>query len=127
MQPPPDTVLEQLRGLGVTGRACLRGDDQGWTALEVDDVRIECYLASEPGIRSELNTWAAWLETQSDQPEHAALMERVIQTRQLFTLQGPDHICEWMSRRIADWTQGVWQQDDRGFLDVSGRLLLPDA
>src|SRR5437762_13528557 len=86
-QPRPEDVLEHLNGLGVTaGR--FKGDDQGWTSLEfalaegVSPLLLECYLSSEEGIRAELNTWAAWLETCDYSPQHAALMDRVIQTRQ---------------------------------------------
>ena len=42
---------------------------------------------SEEGIRAELNTWAAWLETAGHNPNHSWLMGHMIQTRQIFTLE----------------------------------------
>src|SRR5262252_5691219 len=95
-QPEPAQLLERLRALGVTAPAQLRGDDDGWTALEVSlaegtaPLLLECFLVSETGIRAELNNWAAWLETCDDNPNHTTLMERVIQARQLYTLRQPD-------------------------------------
>jgi len=126
-------VLEHLRGLGVTGRASFRGDDAGWTALEIEaadgvpPLLLQCYLSSEPGIRAELNSWAAWLETCQDNSHHAALMERVIQTKQLYTLQGQDRICESLCRHLAALTDGVWQADGAGFFDRDGTLLLKES
>src|SRR5438105_3952050 len=97
-QPHPDALLEQLRDLGVTGPAKFRGDDQGWTTLRFvlaegfSPLLLSCYLASEADIRHELNTWSAWLETCDYSRNHELLMERVIQTNQLYTLRRPpDH------------------------------------
>lgn len=132
-QPPPETVLEYLRGLGVTGSALFRGDDTGWTALEfaVADgkvsVTLTCFLSSEDGIRKELNAWAAWLETREDSPHHAALMERIVQAKQLYTLRQADNsVCEMLCRWLAQATDGVYQHDGEGFLTADGMLLLQE-
>ena len=68
-QPRPEELLEVLRTLGVTAPVRVRGDEDGWTALEVVLAEGAGALAGrvlpggETGIRAELNTWAAWLET----------------------------------------------------------------
>ena len=134
-QPRPEGLLELLHTRGVTSPARVRGDEDGWTALEVvlaegaAPLLIECFLVSEPGIRAELNNWAAWLETCGDSPRHAALMERVIQTRQLYTLrppQGSDGVCVDLCRHLAAATDGVYQADGEGFFTADGTLLLPE-
>ena len=136
-QPDPARLLDQLRTLSVTGPAQLRGDEEGWTALEVAlaegtaPLLLECFLASEPGIRAELNNWAAWLETCEDSPQHALLMERVIQARQLYTLRQPDHagaldldeVCAGLCRYLAA-PEGVYQADGAGFFAADGTLLV---
>src|SRR5262245_10787246 len=85
-QPSPEALLTHLNALGMTGPAHFRGDDDGWTSLEVNSsdgapLVLESYASSEPGLRAELNAWAAWLETCESSPHHVALMERVIQTK----------------------------------------------
>ncbi len=140
-QPRPEAVLEVLRGLGVEAAAQFRGDDAGWTSLgfplaeNVAPLLLECYLSSEPDIRHELNTWAAWLETCDYSPNYPALMERVIQTKQLYTLRRPldhadevrlDRICEGLCRYLAQATDGVYQYDSEGFFAADGTLLLQE-
>src|SRR4051794_1075973 len=85
-------------------RACLNGvapvevsfdgDERGWLRAEVrlgdaTPLHLERFLSDEEGIRAELNNWAAWLETCDYEPNHVALMGRMIQTAQLFTLRRP--------------------------------------
>jgi hypothetical protein len=138
-QPDPAQLLERLRALGVTAPAQLRGDDDGWTALEVAlaegaaPLVLECFLVSEPGIRAELNNWAAWLET-CENPNSTTLMERVIQARQLYTLRRPDEggvsldeVCADLCRCVATATQGVYQADGVGFFAADGALLLREG
>ena len=135
-QADPALLLEKLRSLGLTGPARLRGDDEGWTALEVAPAEgaapllVECFLASEPGIRAELNNWAAWLETCADNPHSTLLMERVIQAQQLYTLRPPgdaapdfDEVCVGVCRHLAAG-EGVYQADGAGFFAADGTLLL---
>jgi hypothetical protein len=88
---------------------------------------LERYLAEEEGIRAELNSWAAWLETHENAPEHTHLMERMIQTAQLLTLhggEGPEQICIDLCRFLAGATAGVYQIDERGFFAADGTLLV---
>ena len=94
---------------------------------------LERYLVEEEGIRSELNSWAGILETWDHDPVHVLLMEKVIQGKELITVEKPqetddelamDDLCMRISRVIADATDGVFQVDGVGFYDASGALLL---
>ena len=140
-QPAPEALLEQLQALGVAGPTHFRGDEEGWTSAEIvlaagaAPLLLECFLVSEPGIRAELNNWAAWLETYDYSPNHVSLMERVIQTRQLYTLRRPlDHadevrlerVCVGLCRYLAGATGGVYQSDGEGFFAADGTLLLQE-
>ena len=111
-------------------------DASGWyrADLLVDgaSLQLERYLAEEPSIRAELNGWAAWLETRANSPEHLRLMERMIQTFQLFTLQSTEEsaraesACVELCRFLTATTAGVYQIDERGFFDAEGRLLVAE-
>jgi hypothetical protein len=136
VEPAPAALLEHLRVLGLEVRPAFRGDDLGWFAADFafdDDtppLQLERFLTREEGLRSELNAWAAWLETVEHNPNHAALMERVIQTSQLFTLRQPaermESLCVAVSRFLARVTDGVYQADGQGFFAADGTLLLPE-
>jgi hypothetical protein len=140
-QPAPSGLVECLRELGVSGPPHFRGDEEGWTLMEVvlaegfSPLCVECFLTSEPGIRAELNNWAAWLETCDYSPNSPALMERVIQARQLYALRRPlDHadelrlekVCVGICRFLAAATDGVYQYDSEGFFAADGTLLLQE-
>ena len=92
---------------------------------------LERYRADEEGIRAELNSWAAFLET-CDGPHHIPLMERTIQTRQLFTLHNPtgdvglDRECHTLCQLLARITAGFYQADSLGFFDADGTLLVEE-
>ena len=90
---------------------------------------LECFRADEEGIRAELNSWAAFLET-CDGPHHIPLMERTIQTKQLFTLHDPTDeapfACITLCRHLASITAGFYQIDDIGFFDAAGTLLVEE-
>jgi hypothetical protein len=111
-------------------------DGSGWYRGEVgvDEIalQLERFGAEEPGIRAELNSWAAWLETREQQPEHARLMEKVIQTKQLFTLRAEGDtsrgagICLDLCRFLAEKTSGIYQIDGDGFFSAEGRLLVSE-
>ena len=133
-------MLEHLNGLGLTaGR--FKGDDQGWTSLEfalaegVSPLLLECYLSSEEGIRAELNTWAAWLETCDYSPNHGPLMQQVIQTQQMIVIRKPldavdevtlDRLLVATCRFLAARTDGVYQIDGQGWFSANGLLLLQE-
>ncbi|HKB38935.1 MAG TPA: hypothetical protein VKD72_21005 [Gemmataceae bacterium] len=140
-QPAPAALVECLRELGVANPAHFRGDEEGWTLMEValaegvSPLSVECFLTREPGIRAELNNWAAWLETCDYSPNSLALMERVIQARQLYAMRRPlDHadelrlekVCGGICRFLAAATDGVYQYDTEGFFAADGTLLLQE-
>jgi hypothetical protein len=137
VQPEPAALLEHLnrQGLAVSGH--FHGDEQGWFAVDLAGpdllaVRIERFLAGEEGIRAELNSWAAWLETQ----EHAAvpqLMLQVVSAAQVFTVQQPVRplsvtadlqVCEILCRCLAVQTGGIYQLEGQGLFAADGTLLV---
>jgi hypothetical protein len=141
VQPQPAALLELLRSLGREATGNFRGDEQGWFEAEIifaaggPPLQVDRFLAREEGLRDELNTWAAWLETVEDNPQHAALMQQVIGTTQLFTLYqagldgkqrvldeiGPA-VCQFLARETA----GVYQVDQQGFFAADGTLLVKE-
>jgi len=134
--PIPETIREFLANQYGSVSVAFAADDSGWyqADLLVDGIslQLERYLADEPGIRAELNSWAAWLETRASAPEHVFLMERMIQTVQLFTLQcegesaQAESACVALCRFLAETTGGVYQIDERGFFAADGTLLVVD-
>ena len=139
VQPEPAALLEHLTGLGVNVSGNFRADDQGWFQADLQKdgkpfLQLDRYLAREEGIRAELNSWAAWLETAETNPHHGWLMERIINTRQLFTLYPRNggtssetgRIATQLCRYLAGCTDGVFQVDGVGFSAADGRLLIPE-
>jgi hypothetical protein len=130
--PAPAAILTFLTSRFASVSGEFATDASGWYQAEllVDGVRLqlERYLAEEEGIRAELNSWAAWLETREDAPEHVRLMERMIQTVQLFTLhgEGAEQVCIDLCRFLAGATAGVYQIDGRGFFAADGALLVSE-
>jgi hypothetical protein len=140
----PAALLEHLHGHGFPVAGRFHGDDRGWFRAELvfaDDappVIVERYFADEEGIRAELNTWAAWLEEQEGNPNGPPLMERLIGTKQLFTLHQADEeeddgdrelverLCLVCCRYLAAATDGVYQADHGGFFAADGSLLVPE-
>jgi hypothetical protein len=128
-----------LRALNAKARGQFHADDQGWFAADIKipseetGIRLERFISSEDGIRAELNTWAAWLETQENNPHVNRLMQHMISTKQIFTLQedpssgdNTAEVCTALCRFLAGLTNGVYQADAQGFLDAAGLLLVPE-
>ena len=131
-EPAPAAILERLNA-GAPVAGAFHGDDAGWFRAELTvagaaTVELERFLATEEGMRAELNSWAAHLEASGDGPEHVRLMERMIQARQLFTVRGSaaDDLCVALCRYLAEATDGVYQIDGRGFFAADGTLLVRD-
>jgi hypothetical protein len=138
--PDPAAVLAELVRLDPTLTAHFHGDDDGWFRALVRRadgppiLEVDRYLASEEGIRAELNAWAAWVEAAGDDPRHAALMARLSTAAQLFTLRPADdpprpetdRLGSALCGVLATLTAGVWQADGRGILDADGTVLVPD-
>jgi hypothetical protein len=139
--PEPSALLAHLHGLGLGVTGHFRGDDEGWfradltLAAEDGVVEVDCYQATEEGIRSELSTWAAWLETTPEGPVQDRLMLHVIGTRRVYTLhasadaeddEATEAVCLALSRFLARATAGVYQVDGRGFFEADGTLLVAE-
>jgi hypothetical protein len=127
---PPD--LDALRReLGVTVESGGEGPQWFWADVSKNSarVRLERYTTDEQGLRAELNAWAATAEATDDTPATAGLMEKIIQARQLITVEGEDGdelagaVARWLARR----TQSVWQMDGQGFFGPDGELLLREG
>lgn len=134
-QPDPAAVLELLHGLGGEVSGHFHGDDLGWFRAELllggTPLSLERYLTAEDDLRNDLNTWAAWLESVPANPHQGQLMQHMIGTKQLFTLQVPsDANCQDrvtnLCRFLARQTDGVYQVDQQGFFAVDGNLLVPE-
>lgn len=130
----PAALLAHLHARGHAARGDFRGDEQGWFHVELTAadtaVEVQRYLASEEGIRDELNAWAAAIE-QIDTPHQSALMLHMISTQQLFTLRplrgtSDGALCRELCGWLAQQTEGVWHEDGRGFFDAAGEPLARD-
>jgi hypothetical protein len=134
----PAALLQHLEQSGLEVTANFRADDQGWfradflLAGEEEPIKLERYLAAEEGIRPELNSWAAWLESVPHNPHQARLMQHMIGSQQVFTLFRPPaeqdeplrELCLAICQFLARETQGVYQEDGRGFFEADGVLLV---
>jgi hypothetical protein len=139
-EPAPAAILEHLQDLAPAVRGDFTGDAAGWYAAVFtigpgQTVQLERFLSTEEGICGELQSWAAWLETCDHNTHSGPLMERVIQTRQLFTLHpagsaddaAVELLCAGLCRFLAQATGGVWQADGKGFLDAGGTVLVAES
>lgn len=139
IMPQPAELQQALRDDGFDVPLEVRGDDLGWTALgfrldsDSSPIHVERYLSPDDDIRSDLDAWAGWLETQDHAPNHQMLMERVVSTRQLFTIRRPlDHsneirleqVAQLVVQFLARATDGLVQIDGKGFFDADGLELL---
>src|SRR5262245_65797073 len=91
--PAPADIEACLAGAGHAVTSSFAGDAAGWYRADLSvggaPVAVERWLADEDGVRAELNSWAAVLETCEDSPPSRSLMERRIQWRQLRTSAPP--------------------------------------
>ena len=137
----PAAVAETLHAAGLPVVPHFKGDDLGWTTGELHlpglntPVRLDRYLAAEDDIRDDLNAHAALLETCDYSPNSGPLMERVIQTRQLFVLRKPLDAVDEVAlekllletcRLLAAQTDGVYQIDGQGWFAADGTCMLQE-
>jgi hypothetical protein len=131
-EPAPAAILEHLRGHGSEVTGTFGADEAGWFYADLllgqeVPLRVNRYRSDEAGLRAELNSWAAWVESLDAAP---ALMERFIQTRQLFTFcakaEATEHVCLVLAQNLATITDGLYQVDDRGLFSANGTLLLAE-
>ncbi len=99
------------------------GDDLGWTTIRAGELIIERYLLEADNLRPELDTWAAVVESWEAGDIGTRLMQRIIDTRQLFTLIGGDRLEEW-ARFLASETHGFYQVDGSGFFEADGTPII---
>src|SRR5262249_19061080 len=139
--PTPAALEEHLRGFGLKVTGHFHSDEQGWyrALLVFEDgatLPLARDLATEGGIRDELNTWAAWVESVADGPEAVRLMQRLIASRQVVTLRrapgeaGPvpaEEVFISLCRFLASATEGVYQADGQGFFAPDDTLLVREA
>jgi hypothetical protein len=138
--PDPAGLEACLAGLGIAVPCSFSADEAGWYRADVaagpgPAIAVERFGADEEGIRAELNAWAGYLELQEGSPHSQVLMERVIQSRQLFTIERPadppdqalaERLCEALWRHLARVTDGLVQIDERGFFAADGALLVAE-
>jgi hypothetical protein len=141
---PPDleAMLAFLRGADFVVEGEFHGDEQDWFQAVLvspethEPIELARFLASEEGIRDELNAWAAWIEANGDSSTHLQLMQQIISTRQLITLLAPDDpqhhvaldlLCTAASQFLARETAGIYQIDEQGLYAPNGILLVREA
>ncbi len=135
----PAAVREFLQTLDVSAAIEFEPDGSEWTSATLgfagQSIQVERFLAEDEGIRTELNTWAAYLETCDFSPNSVPLMEHMIQTCQLFTVRRPvlvpdeelvEQMCQDLAEFLAQKVDGVYQVDEEGFFDTEGRLIVPE-
>jgi hypothetical protein len=136
--PPPAELLARLESIGLPARGDFTGDDLGWfrvdlTLAETDrPVRVERFLDESDDVRDDLTAWAAWLESEPETPITRRLMQHLIGTRQVFTLECSraeaedepvGRLCEELCRYLCGHARGVYQVDGRGFFGPDGAML----
>lgn len=133
VEPDHAAILEYLNRLAeVRGR--FQRDNDGWfhADLVCGDVTLSLdrYTPDEDGIRAALNNWATVVEAFSV-ADPTPLMERLIQTRQLFPVEGPEAgigrlLCTALCKHLAQATDGVYQIDGDGIFATDGTRLLSE-
>jgi hypothetical protein len=137
--PQPASVQQFLAAKGIDAPLVVTGDDLGWTSIEFGDgqsqegLRIDRYLTDEDELRDELDTWAAWVESMSNDLDAIGLMQSIISTRQLFTIRANEReesSINELQVQIGQWlaqeTNGICQIDGLGFFSSTGSNLLAD-
>jgi hypothetical protein len=136
----PANLLEHFQNAGLEVRSHFRGDAEGWFEAQlVHDnmpLTVSRYLVSEEGVRAQLNTWAAWVETQEQNPHRDHLMQQLIGVKQVFAAEVPDgeppesglsRLCVALCQYLADQTGGFYQVDQQGFFTADGTLLIAES
>jgi len=134
--PKPSEIMECLQDLlpEVNGR--FRTDEEGWFQLilthpSVGELVLDHFMTLEKGVRSEINTWAAWLESN----KKFDLMERIIQVKQILTFEVTpemeDNVLDTLvfkhiAFKLAALARGFVHIDGIGFLEPDGTLLIED-
>ena len=134
--PEPFKIMECLQSLIPKVKGKFRTDEDGWFQLILDhssigELTVDHFLTSEKGVRSEINTWAAWLESK----QQFDLMERIIQVKQILSFEvtpemddnvSDSLVYKRLALALAALAQGFVHMDGVGFLEPDGTLLIED-
>jgi len=136
--PDPRELMARLASTSRPVGGEFHPDDRGWASAAFrlgggTPVYVERLRTADDDLRNDLNTWAAYLETLDYSPENTRLMERVIQTQQLFTIRKPldhtneaavDDLCMALCAELAGAGDGVFQIEDEAWCSADGTVLL---
>ena len=140
--PSPSGMVAALHEAGFPVIPAFKGDDLGWTDAELilpgdaSPILIARYLTVEDDLRDDLNSYAAELETMATTPQITRLMERVIQSAQMFVMRKPvgtanesrmEALFDFLTRWLARETDGDIQVDGVGWNDKNGAMLLREV
>ena len=134
--PKPSGIMECLQSLIPEVKGKFRTDEDGWFQLILDhpsigELTIDHFLTSEKGVRSKINTWAAWLESK----QQFDLMERIIQVKQILSFEvtpemednvSDSLVYKRLALALAALAEGIVHIDAVGFLEPDGTLLIED-
>ncbi len=114
---PPDGLLAYLHTQGIEAAGRFDGEDD-WLSAEIilaDSMilSLERFPSTETGLRAELNSWAAYVETYEHEPDQAKEPVDPLTIR----------LCQYLARV----TEGVYQVDTWGFFTAEGTLLLREV
>ena len=138
---PPAALAEHLQSLGLAAVPHFKGDELGWTTGEFhlpgngSPILLAAFRTKEDDLRDDLNSYAAELESMTLSPEAGPLMEKVIQTKQLFTIRKPvdaadeirlERTCEALAQFLATASNGFYQIDRKGWYSADGRLMVEE-
>jgi hypothetical protein len=139
-EPSPAEVCEELGRHSIKVRPTFRGDDHGWFAghLKLEgraaSLHVERYLVRAEKLRSEINTWSAWVESLPEAANKERVLDALVATAQLFTLheeedsegEAASPACMILCRWLARLCQGIYQVDGLGVFDERGKPLLAE-
>jgi len=113
----------------------LAADEQGWYQAHFPllwgEIELNRWQAKKDDIRSELNTWAAWVEANGG-TELGSLMQHIVTAQQVFTWSiDPTAVdgaafSALLCRFLCEATAGVYQIDGVGFMGADDTLLIPE-
>jgi hypothetical protein len=132
----PAVVLANLTFTAAPVQGHFQADEHGWYRCEliagagIEPIVVECFRVFEEGIRPELQSWAAYVET-IDSPYSQEFMEVLNASAQVFTVQLTDvraaELLKTLCGNLARAGDGVYQIDGEGFFWSNGALALGEA